>query len=208
MASSLLSAVVGAVASASADSAAGKAAGAASSAFINGGVKIGNITNARVYLNSGSLMGMAEKVDGLGMPKFKSNEYKALGMHSTINLPAGLEQPEIKISWNSLYGSLGPYLHNPLAVVRFQIIAAHEYYDSKGIASVAQVVIHVHGMVSEHSDPSIENGSPVKAETTFKVTYSKCTVDGKEQYEYDVFNNIYKAGGVDIYSAIDGSNGG
>ena len=208
MASSLLSAVVGAVASASADSAAGKAAGAASSAFINGGVKIGNITNARVYLNSGSLMGMAEKVDGLGMPKFKSNEYKALGMHSTVSLPAGLEQPEIKISWNSLYGNLAQYLHNPMAVVRFQIIGAHEYYDANGLAKVGQVVMHVHGMVSAHSEPSVESGSPVKTETTFKVTYSKAIVDGIEQYEYDVFNNIYKANGVDIFGAIDGSIGG
>ena len=173
-----------------------------------GGVQVGNITNARVFLNSGSLMGMAEKVDGLGMPKFKSNEYKALGMHSTVNLPAGFEQPDLKISWNSLYGDLGPYLHNPFAVIRLQILGVHEYYDANGLSKASAVQAYVNGMVTEHSEPSIEAGSPVKMETTLKVTYAKLVVDGIDQYEYDVFNNKYRAGGTDVYSVADDMIGG
>ena len=181
----------------------------ATQAFSNAsGVMVGNITNARIYLNSGSLMGMAEKVDGLGAPKFKNNEYKALGMHSTINLPAGLEQPDIKISWNNLYGDLGPYIYNNKATLRLQILGAHEYYDANGLSKVSAVQAYVNGMVSEHSEPSVEPGSPVKMETTLKVTYARLIVDGIEQYEYDAFNNKYRAGGVDIYNIIDEVTGG
>lgn len=172
------------------------------------GVMIGNITNARVYLNSGSLMGMAEKIDGLGAPKFKMNEYKALGMHSTVNLPAGFEQPEVKISWNSIYADLGQYINNPYGVPRLQILGAHEHFDANGLAKVGALQAEIGGMISEHSEPSIESGSPVKMETTLKVTYAKLILDGIEQYEYDVFNNIYKVGGVNIFSIIDEIVGG
>ena len=174
----------------------------------NAGIHIGNITNARVYLNSGSLMGMAEKVDGLGAPKIKMNEYKALGLHSGVNLPGGFEQPDLKISWNSLYADLAPYLYNPMAVVRFQILGAHEHFAANGLSKVGALQAYVNGMVSEHSEPSIEGGTPVKAETTFKVTYAKLILDGIEQYEYDVFNNVYKVGGVDIFSIMDQIIGG
>lgn len=181
----------------------------ATQAYSNaGGVKVGNITNARIYLNSGSLMGMAEKVDGLGMPKFKSNEYKALGMHSSVNLPAGLEQPDLKIGWNSLYGDLGPYLNNPLAVLRLQILGAHGYYDANGLSKVGAVQAYVNGMVTEHSEPSFESGSPVKWETTLKVVYAKLVVDGIDQFEYDVFNNKYRVNGVDLYGVVDDMIGG
>lgn len=172
------------------------------------GVMIGNITNARVYLNSGSLMGMAEKIDGLGAPKFKMNEYKALGMHSTVNLPAGFEQPEVKISWNSLYSDLGQYINNPYGVPRLLILGAHEHFDSNGLAKVGALQAEISGMISEHSAPSIESGSPVKMETTLKVTYAKLLLDGVEQYEFDVFNNIYKVGGVNIFGIIDQIIGG
>lgn len=166
------------------------------------------ITNARVYLNSGSLLGMAEKVTGIGQPKPATAEYKALGLISNMNLFTGFEQQEIKITWQSLFPELASALYNPMVVQRFQILASQEAYNANGVSSHRQVTALVNGYVTENSDVELENGSIATTESTIKVTYAKLTIGGKELYEFDLINNIYKVGGVDIFAKINSNMGG
>lgn len=219
---STVSSIAGAVASAASGltggtgrAAAGVASGIASAvrsavnslsgragALVSQGINIAKISNARVFLNGGSLVGMAESVTGLGCPKPKFDEFKALGLLSNINLFSSFEQPEVKIKWTSLYRKIAQFLYDPLHAQRFQVRASQEIYKSAGLVESLPVVVNFTGSVTENSDPSVEQGTAVTTETTIKVISADMTIDGTQIYQYDVMANIYSVGGQNIFSQI------
>lgn len=171
-------------------------------ALISQGINIAKISNARVFLNGGSLVGMAETVTGLGCPKPKFDDFKALGLLSSVQLFSSFEQPEVKIKWTSLYRETAQYLYDPLHAQRFQVRASQEIYKSAGLVQSLPVVINFSGFVTENSDPSVEQGTAVSTETTIRVISADMTIDGTQIYQYDVMANVYKVGGVNIFSKI------
>ncbi|HBM96831.1 TPA: hypothetical protein DD394_04870 [bacterium UBP9_UBA11836] len=174
-----------------------------SSSVLNlSGINIAKISNAKVYLNSGALLGMAETVTGLAAPKPKFGEFKALGLLSNVNLFDGFEQPEVKIKWTSIYSDLAPCLFNPLAICRLQIRASQETYLTDGTVISAPVVVDIHGRCSDNTDPSFEQGKATSFESTFKADYGKLTINGNTVYEYDVMGNKFTVGGSDVFAAI------
>lgn len=206
-----ISSLTGAVASAigsSVGSAVGSALSSAlggasnASALTGSGINIAKISNARIFLNGGSLVGMAETVTGLGCPKPKFDEFKALGLLSSINLFSSFEQPEVKIKWTSIYRELAQYLFDPLHAQRFQLRASQEVYKSGGLIGSLPLVANFTGFITENSDPSIEQGSAASQETTIKVISADMTINSQKIYEYDVMANIYKVGGSDIFKNI------
>jgi P2 family phage contractile tail tube protein len=166
------------------------------------GANIGAITNARVYLNTGDLIGMAEKVEGLGMPKPKTTEYKALGMISSVKLFSQFEQPQMKITWRSVYRDVAPCLYNPLVVQKFQIRASQEIYNASGVCGSYPVVAHIHGIVTENSDATVSPGEPTTFTSTIDVTYSKLVIGGEELYLFDPINNNFEVGGIKVFADI------
>ena len=171
-------------------------------ALISQGINIAKISNARVFLNGGSLVGMAETVTGLGCPKPKFDDFKALGLLSSVQLFSSFEQPEVKIKWTSLYRETAQYLYDPLHAQRFQVRASQEIYKSAGLVQSLPVVINFSGFVTENSDPSVEQGTAVSTETTIRVISADMTIDGTQIYQYDVMANVYTVGGVNIFSKI------
>lgn len=171
-------------------------------ALISQGINIAKISNARVFLNGGSLVGMAETVTGLGCPKPKFDEFKALGLLSNIQLFSSFEQPEVKVKWTSLYKETAQFLYDPLHAQRFQLRASQDIYKSAGLVQSLPVVVNFTGFITENSDPSVEQGAAVSSETTIRVISADMTIDGTQIYQYDVMANIYKVGGVDIFSQI------
>lgn len=166
------------------------------------GANIGAITNARVYLNAGDLIGMAEKVEGLGMPKPKTTEYKALGMMSTFKLFSQFEQPQLKITWRSVFRDLASSLYNPLLVQKFQVRASQEIYNADGVCGSQPVIAYVNGIITDNSDAVVSPGEPTTFTSTVDITYSKMVIGGETLYEYDPVNNVYEVGGVSIFSDI------
>lgn len=194
---------LGGAASAVLGNAIGNAIGKKASSVLNlSGINIAKISNAKVYLNSGALLGMAETVTGLAAPKPKLGEFKALGLLSNLNLFDGFEQPEVKIKWTSIYSDLAPCLFNPLAVCRLQIRASQETYLTDGTVISAPVVVDIHGKCSDNTDPSFEQGKAVQFESTFKADYGKLTINGSTVYEYDVMGNKFIVGGSNVFATI------
>ena len=194
---------LGGAASAVLGNAIGNAIGKKASSVLNlSGINIAKISNAKVYLNSGALLGMAETVTGLAAPKPKFGEFKALGLLSNLNLFDGFEQPEVKIKWTSIYSDLAPCLFNPLAICRLQIRASQEIYLTDGTVVSVPVVVDIHGKCSDNTDPAFEQGKATSFESTFKADYGKLTINGSTVYEYDVMGNKFNVGGSDVFAAI------
>lgn len=200
---STLGTVAGGILGTAIGNAIGNAIGSKANSVLNlSGINIAKISNAKVYLNSGALLGMAETVTGLAAPKPKFGEFKALGLLSNLNLFDGFEQPEVKIKWTSIYRDLAPCLFNPLAVCRLQIRASQETYLTDGTVISAPVVVDIHGRCSDNTDPSFEQGKATSFESTFKADYGKLTINGNTVYEYDVMGNKFNVGGSDVFAAI------
>lgn len=208
--SSILQSVAGVAASRAAGATAGAIAGSSinsalsnvGSTLLANGINIAKISNARIFLNGGSLVGMAESVTGLGCPKPKFDEFKALGLLSTIQLFSSFEQPEVTIKWTSLYREMAQYLYDPLHAQRFQVRASQEIYKSSGLVTSLPLVANFTGFITENSDPSVEQGTAVTSETKIRVISADMTIDGQNIYTYDVMSNQYTVGGVSIFDSI------
>lgn len=188
----------------------GALSGAASSTAVQGtlsalsgnGINIAKISNARVFLEGRSLVGMAEMVTGMGFPRAKFDDFKALGLLSTMKLFSAYEQPEVKIKWTSIYKEVASTLYDPLHTKRIQIRASQEIYSSSGLVKSVPLVAEVDGFFTDNGEASVEQGTAVTHESTITVNYSKLTINNFLAYEYDVTTNIFRVGGQDIFAQI------
>jgi uncharacterized protein len=157
---------------------------------------INRITNANVYANGTSLLGMAEEVE-LPQPKSVMVEHKGLGNWGKMKLPAGLDNMEAKIKWSSYYPQVLGFAMLPMAMTPLMIRADVQQYGPGGLIAevplVAQLTAYFHempmGKLVKH-----ENSDNSSALTVY---YYKLSIANQDQVEIDVMANVYKVQGVD-----------
>ena len=162
-------------------------------------IEINKLTNANIYMDGVNLLGRAEEVE-LPQVKLKMAEHKALGMVGSTEFFAGIDKLESKIKWNALYPNVLKSCANPFTSVMIQVRASLETYNGTGRISEVPATAFLIGTFKEFPMGNIKPQDNAEYETTMSVTYAKLVVDGKEIFEIDALQNIYKVGGVDMLS--------
>ena len=164
-------------------------------------IEINKLTNANIYMDGVNLLGRAEEVQ-LPQIKHKMAEHKALGMVGSTEFFAGIDKLECKIKWNALYPNVLKTCANPFTAVMLQVRANLETYNGTGrIAEVPATALLI-GTFKEVPMGYIKPQDNADYETNMAVTYAKLVVDGREIFEIDALQNIYKVGGVDMLSTF------
>lgn len=158
---------------------------------------INKLTNANVYLEGNSLLGMAEEIT---LPELngKMADHKALGMIGHLEFWAGLDKMEAKVKWNSFYPSVMRKSADPTKAVKLQVRSSLESFDSSGRTAQQSVVCYITGMFKKHPGGAFKQHDNVELENTLNVSYIKLEIAGSVIYEVDVLANIYRVDGVDI----------
>lgn len=170
-------------------------------------IEINRITNANIYIDGSSLLGRAEEIT-LPNIKTKLAEHKALGMVGTMEFFAGLEKMEAKIKWASLYPDVMKKAANPSKTVQLQARASMETYTGQGRTAQVPVVVMLTAAFKSFPLGSFKQHDNAEYETELTVYYAKLIVDGKDIFEVDVLENIYKVDGVDILAEYRANIGG
>jgi P2 family phage contractile tail tube protein len=162
-----------------------------------GKVQINRLTNANVYLDGKSFLGMAEEIS-LPQIKHMMSEHKAIGMVGKMEFFAGIEKMEAKIKWNSFYPSAMKKMANPTAMLQMQVRGSLETYESSGRTAQVPVVCYISCFAKDIPMGNYKQHDNVEVESNLNVIYCKMEIDGAAIVEVDVMANIYKVDGVDI----------
>lgn len=162
---------------------------------------INSITNANVYLNGNKLAGKLEELE-LPAIKLKMEDISALGMFADTQIPVGLEKMEAKFKWNSIYPENWKD-ENPFKTCRMIVKSDMVLNGASGQQNHTPVTVTIAGMFKEFPLGSVKPGAKQDGvEHLMSVTYLKVEAKKELLYEVDVFNNVYKQGGVDLLASF------
>ena len=159
-------------------------------------VSINRITNAKVYLDGGTLLGKAEEIK-LPDVTAKMNEHKALGMVGTIELPSGFDKMEGEVKWSSFYKDVMTKVANPFKFVSLQARCSVETYTSQGRTEQKSLVTFLTVAFKKNPGGTFKQHDNAEFPTGFACYYIKQVLDGQDILEFDPMSNIYKVAGED-----------
>jgi uncharacterized protein len=171
-------------------------------------ITISKVFNANIYIDGKTeCIGRAKEVK-LPEVAAKMVEHSGLGMAGVIELPAGLEKMSMSIKWLGIYGDLIALGCNPFTSHALQIRANHETFTSAGRSAEVPLVILATASWKKCSLGTLKGQDGAETDDELAVTYLKLSIDGKEIFEIDVLNNIWKVDGVDILAQFKASQSG
>jgi hypothetical protein len=162
-------------------------------------IQVSKIFNANVYLDgTQNLVGRASEVK-LPDVEPQTSEHKALGMIGTLELPSGLKQMTLGIKWAGFYGDHLKKSANPFSAHKFQIRASHETYAAGGRTEQLPLVVLVTGSWKKNALGTLKPQEMADGyDDEIAMTYLKVSLNKEELLEVDVFQNVWKVGGVDV----------
>lgn len=157
---------------------------------------INKVSNANVYINGNNLLGTVKEIT-LPEGAAKMVEHSVLGMQGTIELPSGFEKLEAKIMWGAFYEDVLKLTGDIHQFLKMQIRSNLQQFGATGLQAEKALVITLIGSSKNLPLGNFKQNENSELETNFNVTYFKLAIGGKDVYEIDPVNNIYKVDGVD-----------
>lgn len=158
---------------------------------------IHQIVNANTYMDGNSLLGKAKEFK-LSDIEFEFIEHKGLGLHGTVELPAGLNAMEGEVIWDSFYPEVRAKAYNPYKNVQLMTRSNLQVFDSRGLAAEEPLVTIMNVAFNKTTGGSLKNKEATEHSDTFKIYSIKQTLAGKEVLFVDVLANIYRVNGQDV----------
>lgn len=162
-------------------------------------IQVNRLTNANVYVNGTSQLGKAEEVN-LPDITFMLSEHKALGMVGKFELFSGIDKLEATIKWNAFYADILKKFADPRKVMKLQVRASLETYDSNGLVGEVPCVAYLTVQSKNFPAGNYKQHDNVEATSKLTCTAYKLEIDGAEVIDYDALANVYSVDGVDIFA--------
>jgi hypothetical protein len=166
-------------------------------------VQTGSITNADILVNGVDIAGRVMELD-LGEFGYTEIEHKALGMIGVLKLPSrAVEAIEATPKYEFLEPALKRQIMNPTKTHRLQLHQYVDVNDNEGLnlEQSHTLVHHIGFRTMKTTQGSSKLGENVEMEQNISVISIVTKVYGEEVpiLEYDVFNNIHKVDGKDVW---------
>ena len=170
-------------------------------------IKVNRLTNANVYVDGASKLGQAEEVN-LPDITFMMSEHKALGQIGKIELFSGIDKLEVTIKWNAFYADTLKQFANPRKMLKLQVRASLETYDSSGLTEEVSCVAYLTVQPKNFPAGNYKQHDNVEATSKLTCTAYKLEIAGVEVIDYDALANVYSVDGVDIFATYRANIGG
>lgn len=165
--------------------------------------KIGQITNADIYLGDANVRGRVAEFDP-GEIGHQDVEHDTLGMIGVLKLPGRpLQAIEGKISFKWLDEEIERQLLNPTKFPKIQLHSYVDVFDEDGLNAEKShtLVTHIGFSSLKRGGMSAKLGDPMGTEYDISIHNFVQKVYGAATpiIEFDVFNGIYKVNGEDVW---------
>lgn len=159
-------------------------------------IVINRITNANVYMGGNNLIGRASEVQLPDVTQLMT-DHEGLGMIGAIQLPAGFDNFEGSINWNSFYRDAFLQMADVTDMVQIQIRTSVEHWSSAGRDGSTPLVVHLSAIFGTLPLGTFQPRQPAEFASEFQAYYIKLDYDGETLLEVDKFANVYRTGGGD-----------
>lgn len=165
--------------------------------------KIGQITNADLYLNSNDVKGRVAEFD-MGEVGHQEVEHSALGMIGVLKLPGRPVQPiEGKIMFEWLDEEVERIMMNPTKVNKIQLHSYVDIFDAEGLNADQShtLVTHVAFNLMKTGGRPAKLGEQMASEHDICIHsfVQKVYGDSTPIIEFDVFSGIYSVNGENVW---------
>lgn len=155
------------------------------------------IVNANVYLEGASLLGQLADLN-LPEPETAMNEFKALGMFGTVDLPSGLNKLEMSLNFKSFFRDAFRRFFNPFQAMNLQIRASIEDFEAGTRVGQTPLVILITAAAKKNAAGNYKPQENAEFPAELSVYYMKIVEAGTVVVEIDVMANIWKVGSQDV----------
>lgn len=166
-------------------------------------IRVGQITNAAVYLNSNLLLGRVKEFE---IPEFsyKMVTHEALGMIGIIELPSrAVDALSGKITFDYVDPEVDMEVMNPTTVHRWDLRSRVDVFDAGGLNRdlTYRRTISIGAMFKKSDALSFKLGENVERPIEISVIslIDKVSNLSVPLMEYDPFNNIHNINGVPVW---------
>ncbi len=170
-------------------------------------IEVNRLTNANVYVDGASQLGKAEEVN-LPDITFMMSEHKSLGQIGKVELFSGIDKLEVTIKWNAFYSDILKKFANPRKMMKLQVRASLETYDSSGLVREVACVAYLTVQPKNFPAGNYKQHDNVEATSKLTCTAYKLEIDGVEVIDYDALANVYSVDGVDVFATYRANIGG
>lgn len=170
-------------------------------------IQVNRLTNANVYVDGASQLGKAEEVN-LPDITFMMSEHKSLGQIGKVELFSGIDKLEVTIKWNAFYADILKKFANPRKMMKLQVRASLETYDSSGLVGEVSCVAYLTVQPKNFPAGNYKQHDNVEATSKLTCTAYKLEIDGVEVIDYDALANVYSVDGVDVFATYRTNIGG
>lgn len=166
-------------------------------------IEFGHITNADIYLEGNKLVGRLKNFD---IPEhgYKMVEHESLGSIGVLALPSrAMEALTANVTFEYLDHTVERQVLNPTRVVRWQLHSHVDVFGPEGLdrSLSHKLITSVSVMLSKSNALGHALGEAVNRELEVSVTamVQKVTSSDVPVFEYDIFNNIHRVNGEDVW---------
>ena len=166
-------------------------------------LKHGHITDAQVYLDDKSLVGLCKEFT---VPELETTqiEHETLGSVGVLKLPRrGLSALEGSMVMQFPEPAFLAITANPRKAARFQLHSKLDVFDAMGLneEDSTTLVTHVTALFHKSAFPGAKKGETGEHSGDFSVTkiMQRDMASGTPIVEIDLFANIYKVNGEDVW---------
>ena len=170
-------------------------------------VSVNRLTNANLYVNGTSLLGMAEEIKIPGI-KAKTEDHKGLGRFGTAEFPSGAEKLEATVKWVSIYLEAELQNSGMFQVNQYQARGNIETYGPTGLLAQTPGIWLFSASLKDSGPVTFKQHQNVDKTTTLTVYHIEQYVGGVQTLLYDVLANIYVVNGKDQLAQFRANLGG
>ncbi len=146
------------------------------------------------YADGDSYVG---RIGEIALPKLtlKTEKYRGGGMLAEVDVAMGLEALEMEVKYGGLVrGVLRKFGIPGVAATMVRFVGAYQE-DVAGAYLTGELVTR--GRLTEIDPGTAKAGDNTEWTAKYALSYLKWTVNGREEVEIDVLNNIFMVDGVD-----------
>lgn len=156
-------------------------------------IRINRITNANVYMDGNNFIGRASEVQLPDVTQLMT-DHEGLGMIGAIQLPAGFDNFEGSVNWNSFYADAFRAMANVTDLVQLQVRANVEHWSSQGRDEDTPLIIYLSCIFNQLPLGQFQPRQNSEHSSSFHAYYVKVEYDGEVMLEIDKFSNTYQTG--------------
>lgn len=158
---------------------------------------LNKVFKALLFIENNNYLGQCKSITVPG-PTAATSPHETLSSLGSIELPTGFDAMNGEIEWQAMSELILKYAANTRDVFSVQVRSNLEEYGGTVNKVDKSLVYFMRLRFGNIPNADFTAKTDMSSTTNYHCVYIRCVLDGKDMYEFDPINNIYKVLGVSL----------